>query len=70
MKNIWRVGTSELLQSVESLSSGEVKRLGEEVAEHYMYKRFANNEVLLRVQQKTKGLKADQNNGKDDLINQ
>ena len=33
----------------ESLSSGEVKRLGEEVAEHYMYKRFANNEVLLRV---------------------
>lgn len=33
----------------ESLSSDEVKRLGEEIAEQYMYKRLANSEVLFRV---------------------
>jgi len=34
----------------ESLSSDEVNRLGEEIAEQYMYQRIQNDEVLFRVQ--------------------
>lgn len=34
----------------ESFSSDEVKRLGEEVAEQYMYQRLDNNQALFRVQ--------------------